>query len=99
MFFEGIAISAIVLGGACGIKAIDNARQREINFLESQKAIASCSLRIENRKNKSSGIIETTLLYEKPVRLFHWRENYIPVLRIEKDKNDNWSATPLNYKK
>ncbi|MFH0831846.1 MAG: hypothetical protein V1886_03200 [archaeon] len=95
---EVITISAVILGSIYGLKAADKTHQKYLSSLESQGALAPNSLEVENRKNKN-GKIETILMYEKPVGLLQERNNPVPMMRIEKDKEGRWSATPLDYKK
>lgn len=90
-------IEALVIGAATGLAVVifglNYAHNKEIKKNLAPNAIFSKYLNVYNEKNKD-GKYEVIIKYEK--------DNVsLPVLKIESDKDFNWSAAPiqLDYKK
>ncbi len=90
-------IEALIIGTTAGLAVtifgMNYAHNREIKKNLAPNAIFSKYLKVYNEKNKE-GRYEAIMKYEKDTVS-------LPVLKVERDKDFNWSATPMqvDYKK
>ena len=86
----GLVATVVVANAVWGIVTICNAYyQKKVNDNLAPNAVFSKNLKLYNEDTDKDGKYETIVRYKGDVSL--------PVLKIERDKDFNWIATPIQF--